>query len=361
MRMRFIGFLVALFGGLAALPASAQDARDAAIAALARENPRTAIGAALIRDGKVMWTGVAGAQTDKQAATRDTLFNVASMTKPVTAEVVMRLVQAGRIGLDQPMAPVWMDPDVAGDARAKRLTPRLALSHQAGFPNWRPQNQRLTFVREPGTGFGYSGEGYELVARFAVRRLRTDFEDLAEANVFRPMGLTRIAYTWRPWMEGRVAVPANGNNYPGTAGPHPYGHWLGADDIYTTVGDYAAFVATVARGDGLSARLKAERLRPQVAMPGCPKPVAGCPDSVAMGLGWQVLTFGKRRLALHEGGDPGVSAIAYFDPDTRDGALVFLSGEGDAPLVMRVIEAVDPQSLVLSGYRAMMKSRETGQ
>lgn len=353
-----IGVLAFAFAALVASPVAAQSSRDDALAALAREHPRTAIGAALIRDGKVVWTGVAGAQTDKQPATRDTLFNIASMTKPVTAELVMRLVQAKRVGLDEPMARVWMDPDVAGDPRAKRLTPRMALSHQTGLPNWRPQNQRLTFMREPGTGFIYSGEGIELVARFAARKLRADFEDLAEAEVFRPMGLTRIAYTWRPWMEGRVAVPANGNGYPGTAGPHPYGHWLGADDIYTTVGDYAAFVAGVARGDGLSAALRAERLRPQVAMPGCAKPVAGCPDSIAMGLGWQVLRFGKRRLALHEGGDPGVSAIAYFDADSRDGALFFLSGEGDAPLVMRVIEVVDPQSLVLSGYRAMMKSRE---
>ncbi len=357
MRFGFLAFAAAV-AAIDASPAAAQDPRDAAIAALAREHPRTAIGAALIRNGKVVWTGVAGAQTDKVIATRDTLFNVASMTKPVTAELVIRLVEAKRIGLDEPMAAVWMDPDVAGDARARRLTPRMALSHQTGFPNWRPQNRRLTFVREPGTGFIYSGEGIELVARFAARKLNADFEDLAQAHVFRPMGLTHTAYTWRPWMEGRVAVPANGNGYPGTAGPHPYGHWLGADDIYTTVGDYAAFLAGVARGDGLSAALKVERLRPQVAMPGCLKPVAGCPDNVAMGLGWQVLTFGKRRLALHEGGDPGVSAIAYFDVDSRDGALFFLSGEGDAPLVMQVIEAIDPQSLVLSGYRAMMKSRE---
>jgi CubicO group peptidase (beta-lactamase class C family) len=353
-----IGVLAFLLAALVASPAAAQNSRDDAIAALAREYPRTAIGTALIRDGKVVWTGVAGAQTDKQPATRDTLFNIASMTKPVTAELVMRLVQAGRIGLDEPIAAVWMDPDIVGDARARRLTPRLALSHQTGLPNWRPENQRLIFAREPGTGYIYSGEGLELVARFAARKLRTEFEDLADAHLFRPMGLTRIAYTWRPWMEGRVAVPANGNGYPGSAGPHPYGHWLGSDDIYSTVGDYAAFVAGVARGDGLSARLKAERLRAQVAMPGCARPVAGCPDSVAMGLGWQVLRFGKRRIVLHDGGDPGVTAIAYFDADTRDGALVFLSGEGDATLALRVIDAVDPQSLVAGGYRAMMKSHE---
>lgn len=358
MRINILAFILPL---LVAGPAIAGDARDDAIARLAREHPRTAIGAALIRDGNVVWTGVAGAQTDTQPATRDTLFNIASMTKPVTAELVLRLVQAGRIGLDEPMAPVWMDPDIAGDARARTLTPRLAISHQTGLPNWRPENRRLVFARAPGTGYIYSGEGYELVARFAARKLRADFEDLADTHLFRPLRLSRIAYTWRPWMEGRVAVPANGNGYPGSGGPHPYGHWLGADDIYTTVGDYAAFVAGVARGDGLNAKLKAERWRSQVAMPGCAKPVAGCPDNVAMGLGWQVMRFGQRRMVLHDGGDPGVSAIAYFDADTRDGALVFLSGEGDAPLAMEVIETVDPQSLVLAGYRAIMKSHETAE
>ncbi|WP_423606902.1 serine hydrolase domain-containing protein [Sphingomonas sp. MS122] len=357
MRQGSIGFLVLLLAGFAAHPAAAQDPRDAALAALAREHPKTAIGAALIRGGKVAWSGVAGAQDGKQPATRDTLFNVASLTKPVSAEVVMRLVQAGKVGLDEPIADVWMDPDVAGDPRARRLTPRLALSHQSGFPNWRPQNQRLAFVRDPGTGFGYSGEGYELVARFVQRKLRTDFEDLAEANVFRPLGLANIGYTWRPWMVGRIAIPANGNGFPGTTGPRAIGHWVAADDIYVTVGDYAAFVAAVARGDGLSPELAAERLRSQVAAPGCAKQVPGCPDSVGMALGWQVMTFGRRRLAVHEGGDPGVTALAYFDPDSRDGALVFLSGEGDAPLAMRVIGAVDPQSLVLAGYRAMLKSR----
>jgi CubicO group peptidase (beta-lactamase class C family) len=128
-------FWVLAFAGVVAVvanPAAAQDPRDTAIASLAREHPRTAIGAALIRNGKVVWTGVAGAQTDKEAATRDTLFNIASMTKPVTAELVMRLVQAKRIGLDEPMAAVWMDPDVAVDPRARRLTPRMALSHQTG-------------------------------------------------------------------------------------------------------------------------------------------------------------------------------------------------------------------------------------
>lgn len=55
---------------------------------------------------------------------------------------------------------------------------------------------------------------------------------------------------------------------------------------------------------------------------------------------WPVSTPAR---VLHDGGgDPGVSAIAYFEAGTRDGALVFLSGESDAPLALQVIDAVDP-------------------
>lgn len=83
----------------------------------------------------------------------------------VSAEVILRLASAGRLGLDEPMAPTWLDPDLAADPRHARLTARLALSHQTGLPNWRREaGGALRFLRDPGEGFRYSGEGYEYAA-----------------------------------------------------------------------------------------------------------------------------------------------------------------------------------------------------
>jgi CubicO group peptidase (beta-lactamase class C family) len=68
-------------------------------------------------------------------ASGKTLYNMASLTKPVTAETVLRLTSAGKISLDESMSPFWLDPDIQSDPWSKLLTPRLCLSHQTGFAN----------------------------------------------------------------------------------------------------------------------------------------------------------------------------------------------------------------------------------
>ncbi len=117
---------------------------------------------AQIKGGRIVQTRAYGQQSSSVSATSDTLYNVASLTKPVSAEVVLRLASKGVLSLDEPMDRYWTDPDIASDERRKLLTPRIALSHQTGFANWRSETgDILRFRSEPGKGFGYSGEGYE--------------------------------------------------------------------------------------------------------------------------------------------------------------------------------------------------------
>ena len=56
-----------------------------------------------------------------------------SVTKTITAEVIVRLADAGTLSLDEPMSPHWVDPDIKEDSRHNDLTPRLALTHKTGF------------------------------------------------------------------------------------------------------------------------------------------------------------------------------------------------------------------------------------
>src|SRR5690606_29398864 len=92
-----------------------------------------------------------GERVPGERASADTLFNVASMAKPVSAEAVLRLASAGVFTLDEAMASAWIDPDLAADPRHRLLTPRLSLSHRSGLPNWRYETDGvLRFLREPG-------------------------------------------------------------------------------------------------------------------------------------------------------------------------------------------------------------------
>lgn len=225
---------------------------------------------AYIDGGRVRWTRVYGEQAPGEPATRRTLYNVASLTKPVFAETVLRLAATGAIDLDSPLHPDWVDPDVAGDARHRRLTYRLVLSHRTGFPNWRRETDGvLRFIAEPGTAFGYSGEGYEYAARAVASRTGGSLESLVTDLVLEPVGMNSTALTRRRWFEGRVAVPHLLNGEPGPPAYQNAGS--AADDLYTTAGDYAAFVVAMMNGYGLTPELAGQRDSIHV-----PDPTATC-------------------------------------------------------------------------------------
>jgi CubicO group peptidase (beta-lactamase class C family) len=163
----------------------------------AYEVPSAAV--AFIEHGKLAWTAVYGEQSPGVPATDKTLYNVASLTKPISAEVVLRLASEGKLSLDEPVYPYWTDWDVKDNPWNRLLTARLCLSHQTGFPNWRGQNpdKVLNFRWQPGTNTGYSGEGYQYMARYVENRVGRSFEDLAQQYVFDPIGMHDTSFTPR--------------------------------------------------------------------------------------------------------------------------------------------------------------------
>ena len=234
------------------LHASAQapsNDRKQIIPALLHREHVASVSFAQIAGAKTILAEAYGEQSPGVAVGTTTLYNIASMSKPISAEVLLRVASDGKLSLDEPMYKYWVDPDVAADPRSKLLTPRLALDHQTGFANWRRQTGgKLTFTRDPGTGFGYSGEGYQYVARFAEKRTGKSFESLAQDLIFDPSGMTRTAYTQRPWMEGNTAQPTDKDGK--WLKPQIATQFVAADLVYTTPTQYASFVESLMRGAG---------------------------------------------------------------------------------------------------------------
>src|SRR5688572_2930097 len=188
---------------------SVQARLDAEVPALLGKYRIASVSLALIVEGRVVLERGYGEQSAGVSATPATLFNLASLTKPVTAEVLLRLIAARQLSLDEPMSSHWVDPDVASDARHEQLTLRIAMSHQTGLPNWRGHSPdgKLAFAFAPGSAYGYSGEGYDYAARFAERKLGRNFEALAQEQVFTPLRMTSTSFSSREWLQGRLAVP----------------------------------------------------------------------------------------------------------------------------------------------------------
>lgn len=275
------------------------------------------------------------------------------MTKPVTAEAVLRLAAAGETGLDRPMARRWIDPDIAGDPRRWRLTPRLALSHQTGFANWRSATGgRLTFAHAPGKGIGYSGEGYEYLARFIARETGETIDAIAHRLVFDPIGMRETSYTGRTWFAGRIAQPSREGTW---LEPAIADKAIASDQLYTTARDYAAFLASLIRGDGLTGALIEQRSRvaaDQTALL-CKTPDKRlCPSRAGFGLGWQVFQFGSRRFLMHTGSDEGEFAFTYWSPNTREGAVFLTNSSAGGAALLDLLDLLEIDTRFLAYLRS---------
>jgi CubicO group peptidase (beta-lactamase class C family) len=328
----------------------------------AHDVPSVAV--AYVDSGRVRWSRVYGEQAPGEPASEETLYNVASLTKPVFAEVVLRLTATGVIGLDSPLHTDWVDPDVAGDPRHRRLTYRLVLSHQTGFSNWRRDTGGvLRFIAEPGTKFGYSGEGFEYAARAVANRTGRSLESLARDLVLDPLGMNSTAFTRRPWFEGRVAVPQLISGRPGPAALRTASS--AADDLYTTVGDYAAFVVAVMKGDGLPPGLVEQRDSIHVTDPTATCDLVGvarCPDRVGVGLGWWIHEYPDETVLMHTGSDAGEKTIAFYIPERRTGAVIFTNGAYGFRVYFDVIDLLfdKPDFVAVLRTQACREARAAG-
>lgn len=289
-----------------------------------------AMAVAYIHDGKLAWTAVYGQQSAGIPATNDTLFNVASLTKPVVTETILRLAASGQINLDEQMAKYWVDPDIADNPWTKLLTPRIALRHRTGFPNWRYQNNGiLAFKFKPDTRTSYSGEGFDYLARFAERKLHKTLPELVQQEVFDPAGMHHTAFTAKPWFKNHVAHVRLKNGKMSVDEPRTTPS--AADKLYTTITDYGRFIEGAIAGHGLTPAIQRQRMTvkynevKEACPPGLIKP-ALCPIRAGFGLGWQVFDNGHDSVLLHTGKDPGVRTVALFIPRRKTGLVIFTTG-----------------------------------
>ncbi len=163
-----------------------------------KENNVPTLGLGIIENGRLKQVKVFGELKKGVSAPYNTIFNVASLTKPITAIVTLKLVSLGKWDLDEPIYKYWIDPDVANDQNCKSLTTRHILSHQTGFANWRGNNKdgKLHFEFTPGTKYQYSGEGFEYLREALEAKFHKSLNQLASELVFIPLQMTDTKYFW---------------------------------------------------------------------------------------------------------------------------------------------------------------------
>ena len=206
--------------------------------------------------------------------TPDTIMYGASLTKAAFAYMVLQLVDEGQLTLDASVAellpkPLPDYPDyraLAGDQRWRALTPRIMLTHSTGWANfrWLEPDKTLRFHFAPGTRYAYSGEAINLLQMILEQGLGLDVGKEMQVRVFDRFGMRNTSMQWRPDFAANLA---DGYTLKGTMVPHDErSRARAAGSMDTTIADQARLWAGIMRGEGLSARSRAELVRPQLAI-----------------------------------------------------------------------------------------------
>ena len=287
---------------------------------LLKENHVPALGIGIIENGKLTKIEVYGTVDKYKTAPYNTIFKVASLTKPIFALTVLKIIDKGWLELDEPLYKYWIDPDIENDKRHMKLTPKLILTHQTGFPNWRylDKEKKLLFQFDPGSKYQYSGEGFEYLRKAIENKLGKSIEELTKELLFDQLGMPDTHFWWDSGMD-ETRYANNYNKNGDKIETVKYYEANAAANLLTTVEDYGKFLTFVINGAGLSENLFKEMIKPRVKLK----------ENDFFGLGWEILTeFSHDEFALiHTGKDPGVSTLAICFPKSKNGYLIFLNGD----------------------------------
>ena len=212
------------------------------------------VSVALVRDRRIAWTkswGVADVRTGTPV-TGETLFEAASMTKPVFAYSVLKLVEQGKIDLDRPLSEYVAPASVPFQEERLRITPRMVLSHTSGLPNWRKGGEErdgpLPVLFTPGSRFGYSGEAIFQLQRVVEKVTGEPIEEHARRTLFTPLGMASTSYVWTADLDSRLA---SGHKADGTfLARARYTHANAAYSLVTTASDYARLLVAILDPEG---------------------------------------------------------------------------------------------------------------
>jgi len=276
----------------------------------------TGLAMAIVSDSAIEWShgfGVKSVETG-EPVDENTVFEAASLSKPVFTYAVLQLVDQGIIDLDRPIADYY-EYAVTEDERYKRITPRMVLSHTTGFPNWRPREGQLTINFDPGTEFRYSGEGFGYLQLAVMDVTDETLQELAERLVFGPLGMTSSSYIWDDRFDENLALPHGTNGELLEKRRPRRGH--AAATLHTTAVDFARFMIAFMNGAGLSDSTAVAMLTPQVDVD----------TGVTWGLGIGLQDNAAGRASWHWGDNGAYKAYTLSFPEHGVGVVWFANSE----------------------------------
>jgi CubicO group peptidase (beta-lactamase class C family) len=266
----------------------------------------------------------------------ETLFEAASISKPVFAFYVLMLAEKGLLDLDRPLHDALKVP-YCDDPRIKKVTARHVLTHTSGLPNWRPEGKALILGFDPGERFSYSGEGFVFLQHVVESMMGDGLDVLLAEAVFKPSGMTTSSTIWREDFKGRMALGHDAAAQP--AERRQFDTPNAAYSLVTTPEDFSRFMSLLLQpsesaGALLSREGIAAYLSPAVQVNDLMPWSRDWPDGafhlnkkVFWGLGIGLQQMEKGMGFWHWGDNGNFHAFFMGNPDAGSGLMVMVNGE----------------------------------
>jgi CubicO group peptidase (beta-lactamase class C family) len=328
------------------------------------EQGTSSVSIALVSGDRVVWTAAYGNAnaTTRTPATPATIYSTGSTGKSVTAAAVMKLVEQGRVSLDQPVNRYLRDARVQDRLQSETpVTVRHLLNHTSGLtcdartrpvysrtlpPSLKELTERTYSIRAPGERYEYCNSAYGIAGYLIEQVTGQDYESFILEHILNPLGVTTgspvnpsaemVDLMAQPYRRGE-----NGQPVPVS---RVFFDVVPAGDIYMTAGDMARFLAAQLNGgvfNGvriLSEESVAEMHRNQVP------PTAGTLQTAfgggyGLGLGTRTTPEGHT-IIQHGGSVSGLNAHMLANVTLRLGVYVMTNSAGHAPIAQAALDAM---------------------
>jgi len=299
--------------------------------------------------------------TTKEPIKIETNIYGASLSKPVFAVMVMKLVEDGIINLDKPLQeylpkPIfeykptkkWHDNfiDLKGDTNYLKITTRMCLNHTTGFPNWRwdEPDQKLKIKTIPGFRYSYSGEGLVYLQVVLENYLGKPLEQLMHEYVFKPLKMNNSSYTWQSKFENDYCF---GHNSIGELYEKDKDNEArSASTLETTIGDYTLFTGAILKNKIIKKATTKEMFKKQISIKSIVQfgPLslkdsdANNEINLGYGLGWVLLNSPYGIGAFKEGHGDGFQHYTIIFPKTGTGIIIMSNSDNAESIFKELLE-----------------------
>ena len=330
----------------------------------------------LLEDGQPGPTYAFGVKsaTTQAPVTAATLFQAASLSKPLFAYGALRLHQEGALALDRPLYAYLPSPELEHDPQLQTITARQVLSHSTGLQNWRlAPTDTLQVAFPPGQRFAYSGEGYFYLQRVIEEITGQSIEAYLQEHVLQPLGMTHSTYLWRQDAEPQIATGHHNRGQTVEAwnarwgrpmlklaaqGPKPLSAWRYADvlqalptlhpdltplpnnllpnvagSLLTTAPEYAQFMSLLLTATPTSqpvAQIRQMMLTPQIPIN----------SALAWGLGWGLEADANQHYFWQWGQNGVFENFAIGNPTAQNGLVILTNSSGGLKLCAWLIRGL---------------------